>query len=199
MYDSSVVQEVLLNDRNLHNFIGCQLPFSDVDDPVGETVRYTIGDDDWLDLLVLHIQGYGWEVHIIDRSSDEIDLEDVRDDLLQKTSPFTAMLKRPHVPQSSPDPRISRLEELVEQLERLLPLDLQPVLDRLDKLTAYVLQPSEKQSYTVEEVADRTGLAPWTIRQACNKQLISAEKVNEKWRITHSELVRVQNNGIGRV
>lgn len=199
MYDSSVVQEYSLKDRHLHNFIGCQLPFSDVDDPVGEPVRYNIGDEDWLDLLVLHIQGFGWEVHILDRSSDEIDLEDVRDDLLQKMSPFTAMLKRPDVPQSVPDPRISHLGELLERLERLLPLDLQPVLDRLDKLTAYILQPSEKQSYTVDEVADRTGLAAWTIRQACNKHLISAEKVNEKWRIPHSELVRVQNNGIGRV
>jgi excisionase family DNA binding protein len=66
-------------------------------------------------------------------------------------------------------------------------------------LTAYVLQPAVKESYTVEEAADRTGFACWTIRQACNKRQIAAEKVNEQWRIPHAELVRIQNYGIGRV
>jgi excisionase family DNA binding protein len=196
MFDRRTADCLLLDNRRMHEFVGSWLPSSHPDDPVAEPVQYEVGDD-WLELLVLHDPAWGYEVHVLDRSADEVGLADVyhdlRDRLLAEAGVRPAGPARPdHIPDLGP--MLSRLD----RLEQLLP-DLRPVLDRLDKLTAYVLQPAVKESYTVEEAADRTRLARWTIRQACNKGVITAEKVNEQWRIPHAELVRIQNHGIGRV
>jgi excisionase family DNA binding protein len=57
----------------------------------------------------------------------------------------------------------------------------------------------EKQWYTVAEVAARTNLENWTIRQACNKgRIAGAKKLGDsrQWRIPHNALVTILNEGL---
>lgn len=55
-----------------------------------------------------------------------------------------------------------------------------------------------KEAYTVAEVAGKTRLTPWTIRQACNKQRIKgAYKGRDRgWRIPHAALVEIIKDGL---
>ena len=56
---------------------------------------------------------------------------------------------------------------------------------------------AERKFYAVDEVAELTGLKPWTIRQACNKGRVKASKGDDgRWRIPHDELVRLQEEGL---
>ncbi|MEQ8853634.1 helix-turn-helix domain-containing protein [Gimesia sp.] len=67
-----------------------------------------------------------------------------------------------------------------------------------------LLQRSHQQSivkefYTVKEAAEKVGLAPWTIRQACNKGRISDAKKHPRsgdWRIPHQSITQIQNEGM---
>ena len=55
----------------------------------------------------------------------------------------------------------------------------------------------DKHAYTVSEVAELTNLSEWTVRNACNKGRIKAQKgPDEKWRIPRDELVKIQNEGL---
>jgi phosphate transport system protein len=80
--------------------------------------------------------------------------------------------------------------------ERLVALE--STLARIEKgLRASQATSPEKRLYTVSEVAELTKLSEWTIRNACNKGRIKAEKgPNEKWRIPREELVKIQNEGL---
>ena len=56
-----------------------------------------------------------------------------------------------------------------------------------------------KEYYTVSEAAEKIGLAPWTIRNACNKGRISGAKKDprsSKWRISHQSITQIQNEGL---
>lgn len=55
-----------------------------------------------------------------------------------------------------------------------------------------------KEAYTVDEVAKKTKLAPYTIRQACNKRRIKgAYKAKDgAWRIPRADLTDILNNGL---
>ena len=77
------VEQCLLEDRRRQDFIGRHLPFTLVDDRTFEPVRYELGDA-WLDLMVIYEPGYGWEVHVLDRSSEDFDLGDVYEDLRER-------------------------------------------------------------------------------------------------------------------
>lgn len=80
--------------------------------------------------------------------------------------------------------RLARLEADVREILRL----------QQDSLSSAV---TEKQYYTCTEVSDRTNYKPYTIRQACNKGRIAAQKGPDgHWRITHDELVEIQNHGL---
>ena len=50
---------------------------------------------------------------------------------------------------------------------------------------------------TVDEAAELTGFKQWTIRDGCNKGRIKAEKSpDRRWRISHEELLKIQNEGL---
>src|SRR5262249_42495681 len=91
-----------------------------------------------------------------------------------------------------------RIAKAVE--ERLGPL-LLAVVQRLEQIEDTNAISVIKESYTTEEVAERLGRSEWTVRQWCNKrQVRGAKKVRGKgrtgeWRISHDELVRLQNEG----
>lgn len=54
-----------------------------------------------------------------------------------------------------------------------------------------------RKSFTVDEVAEATGFTPWTIRDACNKGRIEADKgPDRKWRISHETLLEIQDKGL---
>ncbi len=55
-----------------------------------------------------------------------------------------------------------------------------------------------KEAYTVEEVAKKTDLACYTIRQACNtKRIKGAHKGRDRaWRIPHAALTDLLTNGL---
>jgi excisionase family DNA binding protein len=56
---------------------------------------------------------------------------------------------------------------------------------------------AERKSYTVEEVAELTRFTKWTIRNACSKGRIKADKSPDgQWRISHEELLNIQNHGL---
>jgi hypothetical protein len=60
-----------------------------------------------------------------------------------------------------------------------------------------VVQPLNKTSYTVSEVAEATGYSLWTLRHACNKGRIKADKgPNGQWRIKREQLLAIQNEGL---
>jgi excisionase family DNA binding protein len=57
-----------------------------------------------------------------------------------------------------------------------------------------------KEFYSTREVAKRTGLAEYTIRQACNTGRIDAEKAGNgkgsEWRIPHATLQQLLQSGL---
>ena len=55
----------------------------------------------------------------------------------------------------------------------------------------------DKIAYTVSEAAELTKLSEWTVRNACNKGRIKAEKSPDgQWRIPRDVLVKIQNEGL---
>ncbi len=55
----------------------------------------------------------------------------------------------------------------------------------------------DKDYYAVNEVAELTNKAAWTIRNACREGRIKAEKgQSDEWRIPHDELRHIQNHGL---
>ena len=71
-------------------------------------------------------------------------------------------------------------------------------LDRIDRrLQAAPAGSVDKAWYTVEEVAALIQKSPWTVRQACNKGRIAAQKSpDDKWRISKEEVTKIQNYGL---
>jgi hypothetical protein len=77
---------------------------------------------------------------------------------------------------------------------------LLPLIERLDRIEVSLALSVEKESYTVEEVAERLERAQWTVRRWCSLGQVAAKKIRGKgrtgeWRIPHTELVRLQNEG----
>ena len=59
-----------------------------------------------------------------------------------------------------------------------------------------------KDSYTTQEVAKILDKRPYTVREWCRLQRVNVFKAmwgrgaEEEWRISHDELVRIQNEGL---
>ena len=81
--------------------------------------------------------------------------------------------------------RIEELEQVIAELRDLL-----------------LTQKTVKESYETKEVANILGRRPYTVREWCRLQRINAYKAQcgrgseEEWRISHEELVRIQNEGL---
>lgn len=76
------------------------------------------------------------------------------------------------------------------------------ILSRLDELEKLLSISREKESYTIDELAERVGRTAWAVRKWCRLGQIKAKKVFGKgrtgeWRISNEELVRIQNDGPG--
>jgi excisionase family DNA binding protein len=81
-------------------------------------------------------------------------------------------------------------------LERLAAVE--SALARIEKgMKASQATSPDRQLYTVSEVAELTKLSEWTVRNACNKGRIKAQKgPNGQWRVARDELVKIQNEGL---
>ena len=87
---------------------------------------------------------------------------------------------------------VSGLKQRIEELEQVI-AELRDLL---------LTQKTEKQSYDTKEVANILGRRPYTVREWCRLQRVNAYKAQcgrgceEEWRISHDELVRIQNDGL---
>lgn len=69
-------------------------------------------------------------------------------------------------------------------------------------LNTLVLREASKDWYTTSEVATILGKAEFTVREWCRLGRVYAEKArcgrgqSQEWRISHAELVRIQNEGL---
>lgn len=91
------------------------------------------------------------------------------------------------------------LHQIVERLELRLSA-LEAILARLVEHTA--THPRTKEFYTTAEVAQLLGKQPYTVREWCRLGRVRGDKahsgrgLDEEWRVSHEELVRVQNEGL---
>jgi hypothetical protein len=76
-------------------------------------------------------------------------------------------------------------------------------LDRIEEMLRTLIQQRQvKDWYSVNEVAELLGKAPFTIREHARLRRISASKrrsgrgPNSEWMISHDELTRIQNEGL---
>ena len=77
---------------------------------------------------------------------------------------------------------------------------------RLERIEAAIQQlrsqPVNKDWYGTEEVAERTGHSPYTVREWCRFGRVRASKRrcgrgnSKEWMISHSELERFKNEGL---
>lgn len=74
--------------------------------------------------------------------------------------------------------------------------ELQVRLERIEALlTRLVEQAPLREFYTVEQAAERLGLASWTVRNRCRLGDILAEKDRGgQWIIHCDEIERIENN-----
>lgn len=100
---------------------------------------------------------------------------------------MTSHVETPAKPSASPFEQavMAALEDIVQRLHRMEERQALSVV---------------KESYTVEEAAERLERAEWTVRQWCNKGQAKATKIRGRgrkgeWRISHDELVPLQNEG----
>ena len=95
--------------------------------------------------------------------------------------------------------KISALTDQVGSLQDRL-LRLEEAVSSLVELVRD--QRTIKESYTTVEVANILGKKPYTVREWCRLQRVNASKAmcgrgcEEEWRISHEELLRIQNEGL---
>lgn len=87
---------------------------------------------------------------------------------------------------------VQRLEDRLKSLEALL----RDVHERM------VVGSVVKDYYTTQEVARRLGKRPYTVREWCRLGRVNGEKshsgrgLDDEWRISHAELIRIENEGL---
>lgn len=95
--------------------------------------------------------------------------------------------------------RIESLEKSVDELASRL-ARIESVLCDLHELVTN--RQTVKDSYTTQEVAKILDKKAYTVREWCRLQRVNAFKAmcgrgcEEEWRITHEELLRIQNEGL---
>ena len=97
---------------------------------------------------------------------------------------------------------VCHAENVLAQLDEVL-VDLSERMDTLEALfRTLVAQKTVKESYTTQEAAKILEKRPYTVREWCRNRRVNAYKpgcgrgAEEEWRITHDELVRIQNEGL---
>jgi hypothetical protein len=86
------------------------------------------------------------------------------------------------------------------------PIDIQPVIERLDKLEALLgellRQRTVRDWYSTDEAAGILGKARFTVREWCRHGRVYCRKKkngrgkHQSWVISHEELLRIQREGL---
>ncbi|MEM9410265.1 MAG: helix-turn-helix domain-containing protein [Planctomycetota bacterium] len=95
-----------------------------------------------------------------------------------------------------------QIHELVSEIVTLKNqiADLESTIAELRNLL--ISQKTIKDSYDTKEIAQILDRKPYTVREWCRLKRINAYKAQfgrgaeEEWRVTHDELVRIQNEGL---
>jgi hypothetical protein len=96
----------------------------------------------------------------------------------------------------------SSREDIVPPWKMFAAREVTEKLDRIEELLVTLLkQKTVKEWYSISEVAEILGKAEFTVREHARLGRIDARKVNGRgeygeWRVSHAELVRVQNEGL---
>jgi len=139
-------------------------------------------------------------------SADNVCLGATRQQLLNLGDEFLAAVKQA---KSKPKRNGSDSVDLAPQLEVLARLfkgveeRLETLESRLDQIAeAICVQNVAKEYYTTQEAAKILGRRPYTVREWCRLARVRAEKalsgrgIDDEWRISHEEIVRIQNEGL---
>ena len=88
------MQKPSTKHNHMLEFIGRFLPALQASVPTSEPIRYRLGHK-WLDLLIVYDEESGWDVQIVDRSTEELDLPDVYLDMRQTLRTTLAIEEHP--------------------------------------------------------------------------------------------------------
>jgi hypothetical protein len=95
------------------------------------------------------------------------------------------------LPPETSDGLLGRFDELLRRLDTIESM-----------LNALRGQQLTKDWYSISEVAELLGKAPFTVREWCRNRRIHAEKrpcgrgKSREWMVSHQELVRIRNEGL---
>ncbi len=100
----------------------------------------------------------------------------------------------------------ARLTERIQSLEQCL-IEMAARMEQMESVLhkvhdAATRSQTVKEAYTTLEVAKMLGKKPYTVREWCRLQRVNADKAmcgrgcEEEWRISHEELLRIQNEGL---
>lgn len=111
------------------------------------------------------------------------------DDFLRNVGPIQTTLAPPPSSQAPSDE--TSQQEVLQSLGR----KVDQLHEELMKVRGSNI---EKEFYSTNEAALKTGLSTWTLSQACKKGRIEAKKdvYSGKWRIPHQSIVQIQNEGM---
>lgn len=101
-------------------------------------------------------------------------------------------------------------EASLDALQRVVAAAIGPLEKRLEAVEARLAvlvdgmnaSRAPKEYYTTQEVARLLGKRPYTVREWCRLGRVQGEKshsgrgLDEEWRISHAELLRIQNEGL---
>lgn len=82
-------------------------------------------------------------------------------------------------------------------------MTLEERLEKIEEMLSILVERHQvKDWYSTAEVAKLMDRAEWTVRNWCRLGRVKAEKIgygrgkSEEWRISHAELMRIQNEGL---
>lgn len=100
---------------------------------------------------------------------------------------------------SGQNKEVLQIDDRLDRIESRL-ASLQTVLNEIHK--SALRATTFKEYYTTQEVAQILKKRPYTVREWCRLGRVYGEKshsgrgLDEEWRISHSELIRIQNEGL---
>lgn len=126
---------------------------------------------------------------------------EVKDETAEQVVPAKAARRRRQGSETSVEVVTAIRAETAKLAERLAAIE--KLLAELH--AAQLATVPAKEYYTTVEAAKLLGKRPYTVREWCRLGRVRGEKaafgrgLDEEWRISHDELVRVQNEGLLRV
>jgi len=177
-----------------------------------------LGNGAWADLTPFWDERFGWSLLLETNEPEWVDLWEVYqhfrrkemtsrewwEEMNREIKPTQENGVAHHLPVEQEDQgrMLLRLSEIEQKLEAASKVTLARLLKIEVILTTLVQQHTIKEFYTTDDICKMFGKAPYTVREWCRLRRINAKKVPSprggefEWRISHEELVRIQNEGL---